>query len=178
MASRSRARKHTAVSAKEPREERAYATGIQALLWGRPLLLCYETLYAALKAGGVGLNHYRQFPNLKTAKDRFVNTPNNVSIDGYSAANVRNEPVVLKVPPIQEDRWYIVQVGDYFDEVVYNIGGINRHPDPARASEGHVELAARSERAVQPDDAALRRAGAHSERVVSLDGRETQSIVD
>jgi len=117
------------LTSQQIREERAYATGIQALLWGRPLILCLKTLYAGAKVGAVGINYYRKFPELKTAKDKFVNTPNNVSIDGYCAADLRTEPLVLKVPPLLEDRWYIVQVGDYFDEVVYNIGG-SKGPEP------------------------------------------------
>jgi len=36
-----------------------------------------KTAAAGIKVGGVGLNYYRKFPNLKTAKDRFINTPNN-----------------------------------------------------------------------------------------------------
>jgi hypothetical protein len=88
-----------------------------------------HTLSAGLKAGAAGLNYFRKFPNLKTASDRFVNTPNNVSIDGYAAADLAMEPVVVRVPPINEDRWYIVQIGDYYDQVVYNIAG-SKGPEP------------------------------------------------
>ena len=42
---------------------------------------------------------------------------------------MRDEPIVVKVPPIKDDRWYIVQISDYFDEIVYNIGGSNG-PEP------------------------------------------------
>jgi hypothetical protein len=111
------------------REERAYAAGIQVALWGRPLVDNVHTLAAALKAGAVGLNYFRKFPNLKTAADRFVNTPNNVSIDGYAAAELATEPVVVTVPSVSEKRWYIVQIGDYYDQVVYNIGG-SKGPEP------------------------------------------------
>lgn len=111
------------ISPEQAREERAYAIGIQAALWGRPFQLNLQTLYAGAKAGAVGVNYYRKFSDLKTAADKFVNTPNNVSIDGYAVAALVNEPVVLSVPPIKDNRWSIVQIGDYFDEVVYNIGG-------------------------------------------------------
>ena len=66
------------MSAEQAREERAYATGIQAALWGRPLVLYLKTLHAGLTAGAVGMNYYRKYSELKTAKDKFVNTPNNV----------------------------------------------------------------------------------------------------
>ena len=58
-----------------------------------------------------------------------MNTPNNVSIDAYGAADLSNEPLVLRVPPINEKRWYIVQVGDFYDQIVYNVGG-SKGPEP------------------------------------------------
>jgi hypothetical protein len=69
------------------------------------------------------VNDLRHFDDLKTATDRFVVTPNNVSIDSYGVADMRLEPVVISVPAIADDRWYIVQIGDHFDEIVENIGG-------------------------------------------------------
>lgn len=110
-------------------EEQAYAAGVQAALWGRPLVDYVNTFSAALKADGIGINYFRKFPDLKTAADKFVNTPNNVTIDAYAIADLTNEPVVLYVPPIKEKRWYIVQISDLYDQVVYNIGG-SRGPEP------------------------------------------------
>jgi hypothetical protein len=52
-----------------------------------------------------------------------VVTPNNVSIDGYGAADLRKEPIVLSVPSLPAPRWYLVQVGDMFDELVYDVAG-------------------------------------------------------
>ena len=37
--------------------------------------------------------------------------------------------VVISVAALREPRWYIVQIGDMFDEIVYNIGG-SRGPEP------------------------------------------------
>jgi len=111
------------MSPEQVREEKAYAAGIQAAIWGQPFVDNAHTLGAGLKAGAVGLNYYRKFPDLKTAADKFVNTPNNVSIDGYGAADLGTEPMVVSVPALTEKRWYIVQIGDYYDQVVYNIGG-------------------------------------------------------
>ncbi len=69
------------------RKKKAYAAGIQAALWGRPFVDNVHTLAAGLKADAVGLNYFRKFSDLKTAADKFVNTPNNVSIDAYAAAD-------------------------------------------------------------------------------------------
>jgi hypothetical protein len=117
------------MSADQAREEHAHAIGVQTAIWGRPFVDNVHTLYAGLKAGAVGLSYYRKFPNLKTAADKFVNTPNNVSIDGYACADLGSEPVVVRVPTLSQSRWYIVQIGDYYDQVVYNIGG-SKGPEP------------------------------------------------
>jgi hypothetical protein len=111
------------MSADQAREEKAYAAGIQTVLWGRPFVDNVNTLSAGLKAGAVGLNYFRKFSDLKTAADKFVNTPNNVSIDAYAAGDLSAEPLVVSVPVLTENRWYIVQIGDYYDQIVYNIGG-------------------------------------------------------
>ena len=99
------------LSPDQVREEKAYAAGVQVALWGRPFVDKVNTLSAGLKAGAVGLNYFRKFSNLKTATDKFVNTPNNVSIDAYAAADLTKEPLVVRVPTLTENRWYIVQTG-------------------------------------------------------------------
>lgn len=88
-----------------------------------------NTLAAGLKVGGIGLNYFRKYSDLKTAADRFVNTPNNVSIDAYAAGDLSAEPLVVNVPPLKENRWTIVQIGDYYDQIVANIGG-SKGADP------------------------------------------------
>jgi hypothetical protein len=79
--------------------------------------------------GGADLNAFRKFTALKTAKDRFVVTPNNVTIDAYANFDVTAEPVVVFVPRLSEPRWYLVQMGDAFDEVFRNVGG-TKGPQP------------------------------------------------
>lgn len=117
------------LTAEQAREEHAYAAGVQVALWGRPFVDNVNTSSAGLKAGAVGLNYFRKFSDLKTAADKFVNTPNNVSIDAYAAADLSGEPFVVNVPVLTEPRWTMVQIGDYYDQVVYNIGG-SKGPEP------------------------------------------------
>ncbi|WP_420995268.1 DUF1254 domain-containing protein [Cupriavidus sp. 30B13] len=105
------------------REENAYAIGLQAYLWGYPLREYGVVVPATVKAGGSYVNSLRKFAQLKSAKDRTIVTPNNVTIDAYGAFDVSREPAVVFVPRLNEPRWYIVQVGDHFDEVIHNIGG-------------------------------------------------------
>lgn len=106
------------------REEAAYAVGVQAYLWGVPFVEYGKTVDAGLKVGATAINTFRKYAELKSAKDRFVVTPNNVTIDSYAAFDVTDEPVVIFVPKLTPDRWYIVQLGDHFDEIFHNIGGI------------------------------------------------------
>jgi hypothetical protein len=111
------------MSADKAREEAAYTLGVQAYLWGVPFVEYAKTGVGGLKSHAVALNGFRKYPALKTAKDRFVVTPNNVTIDGYGICDLTDEPAVIYVPRLTEDRWYIVQLGDYYDEIFHNIGG-------------------------------------------------------
>jgi hypothetical protein len=111
------------MSPEQAREENAYAIGLQAYLWGFPLHEYSRTTPKAIEVGGAYLNDFRKYPELKTAKDRFVVTPNNVTIDAYATLDLTPEPVVVFVPALSEPRWYIVQIGDSFDEIARNVGG-------------------------------------------------------
>ena len=91
------------------------------------------TAESLARASGVGAEHlYQRLPKIHRTQDRqgqFVVTPNNVTIDAYGSFDVTAEPVVVFVPTLSEQRWYIVQIGDSFDEIVRNIGG-TKGPQP------------------------------------------------
>ncbi len=106
----------------QTKEELAYSLGFQACLWGRPLCEYMETIYPAMKNGGSHINSFHYFDKPKPSSIRFVRTPNNVTIDAYAAGDLREEPIVLVVPKQEDDRWSIVQIGDHFDNVAYNVG--------------------------------------------------------
>ena len=57
-----------------------------------------RTTLAGLAAGASHVNSWRKSADLKTAADRYVVTPNNVSIDAYGLVEVSVEPVVINVP--------------------------------------------------------------------------------
>ena len=78
--------------------------GVQAALWGRPFPEYLHSIYEGVKAGAAHLNYLHKFSALKTAADRYVNTPNNVSIDAYGNAEVGTEPVVISVAALREPR--------------------------------------------------------------------------
>ncbi|SDN10599.1 DUF1254 domain-containing protein [Pseudomonas jinjuensis] len=123
------ARTASAMSAEQAREEYAYALGIQAYAWGYPLVRYDMGGLRSIKAGVVNLNSFRKHTELKTARDRTVVTPNNVTIDAYARLDLRSEPFVLHVPQLPEKRWSLIQVGNMLDEVTANIGG-NAGPQP------------------------------------------------
>ena len=117
------------MSADQAREENAYAVGLSAYLWGFPLRYYGTTMPKTLQVGGIYLNEFRKFSDLKTAKDKFVVTPNNVTIDAYAHFDVSEEPDIIFVPTLAELRWYIVQFGDSFDEIIRNVAG-TKGPEP------------------------------------------------
>ena len=111
------------------REENAYAIGLQAYLWGYPLHYYSRTEPTSIEVGGAYINDFRRYTELKTAADKFVFTPNNVTIDAYATLDLTAEPVVIFVPALDKPRWYIVQIGDSFDEIARNIAG-TKGPQP------------------------------------------------
>ncbi len=113
----------------QAKEEQAYATAIQACLWGEPFRMYAKYAPVAVKSNSMGVNFYVKHTKLKTAEDRFVVTPNNVTIDAYTYTDLTKEPVVIFVPASSEKRWYVVQIGDSYDEVIYNVGGV-KGPQP------------------------------------------------
>ena len=56
-------------------------------------------------------------------------TPNNLTIDAYAIVDARDGLVVVFVHKLAERRWYIVQRGDAFDDVILDVGG-SREPSP------------------------------------------------
>jgi hypothetical protein len=107
----------------DAREENAYTLGVQAGLWGYPLGHRVEAFPAALQVHGIGLNSFQKFDRLKTAADRFVVTPNTLTLDAYAIVDVSDGPVVINVPVLRSPRWFVVQIGDAFDDVICNVGG-------------------------------------------------------
>src|SRR4051794_14904924 len=97
------------MSVEQAREENAYMLGVQAYLWGFPLHYYSRTTPKSIEVGGAYLNDFRKYTELKTARDRFVVTPNNVTIDAYATLDLTAEPGVIFVPALSESRWYLVQ---------------------------------------------------------------------
>ena len=73
--------------------------GVQAGLWGYPLATPGGRVPQLLsRRKALGHNSVSQFDDLKTAADRFVVTPNNLTIDATRMLDLVDGPVVLHVP--------------------------------------------------------------------------------
>ena len=84
------------------REENAYTLVVHAGLWGYPLAPRVEAFALTLNVKGIGLNCFQKFDRLKTAEDRFVVTPNTLTIDAYAIFDTSPGPVVMHVPKLDE----------------------------------------------------------------------------
>lgn len=105
-------------------EEDAYTLGVQAILWGYPMVRTARAAEAAVRMGTARVNAFGRMPERKTAGERSTGRPSGVTVDAHGWLDLRDGPVVLHVPALTERRWYIARIGDMFDEVAMNLGGI------------------------------------------------------
>lgn len=115
----------------EAREKWAYSLGIQAYIFGLPLVV-FEREYALRtdleKIARIRhrcpcdpVNVMGHKTNLATDKDVMPYAPNNDTV--YSAAMIdyRDEPVILSLPDI-DDRYWSLQVADPYTENLFYVG--------------------------------------------------------
>jgi hypothetical protein len=91
----------------------------EAYTYGFPMVEMYKTLYkqaidtssSDFKAAINRLGHSRK---VATPADRFVVTPNSDTPYSYAWLDVRQEPVVITLPRVEEGRYYSVQLIDLY----------------------------------------------------------------
>ena len=91
----------------------------EAIVFAYPMLFNYKTLWEQtqnqLFSGYTGgFNRYRHYTRSYTAADTDIVTPNNDSPYSWAWFDLRREPVVLRVPEVAADRYYVVQLFDLF----------------------------------------------------------------
>src|SRR4051794_39982779 len=112
----------------------------EAMVFAYPVLLNYKTIWEQtqdhLGAAFIGgFNRYRHYTHSYTAADTDIVTPNNDSPYSWAWFDVRREPVVLRVPEVGTDRYYVVQMFDLFTFNFAYVGGratgveAGGHPD-------------------------------------------------
>ncbi|MGQ9408110.1 DUF1254 domain-containing protein [Mycolicibacterium gilvum] len=103
-----------------PAEARAIAK--DAYAYGFPLVDNYRVQYSYFvdkedpEYKG-GWNQIHNTARLYTPEDKAIQTPNSDTPYSFVGADLRTEPLVLTVPPIQQDRYYSLQ---FIDGYTYN----------------------------------------------------------
>ncbi len=102
-----------------PTPQEAEAVAREAMVFAYPMLFNYKTIWEQTQdysssAFIGGFNHYRHYTHSYTSRDTDIVTPNNDSPYSWAWFDLRREPVVLRVPAVAEDRYYVVQMFDLF----------------------------------------------------------------
>ena len=101
----------------EPDEARAIAK--EAYIYGFPIVDSYRIQYAyfvdqANPEFKAPWNQIRNIPRVFTPEDRAVQTPNSDTPYSIVGLDLRAEPFVLTVPPMEKDRYFSVQLIDAY----------------------------------------------------------------
>ncbi len=108
--------------------ERIQALTTQAYIFSYPLIMNYATMYAqAIDAssssyvGGFGMfRHY----GLATPENKDIVSPNNDTPYSWAWLDLRAEPWVLEMPPVDPNRYYTSQVDDLWGFVLDSPGSV------------------------------------------------------
>jgi hypothetical protein len=100
-----------------PEEVRSIAK--EAYIYGYPLVDNYRIMHAYFVDQNnpeyKGLfNQIKNIPKVYTPEDKAVQTPNSDTPYSMLAFDLRAEPVVLTVPPIEKERYYSIQLIDLY----------------------------------------------------------------
>jgi len=115
----------TAQSGVDPAEVRAIAK--DAYIYGYPMVDSYRIQHAYfVDTGGPEYkgpwNHIINTPRVYTPADTAFVTPNSDTPYSWLGLDLRTEPMVLTMPPIDEKRYYSVQIIDGYTYIVDYIG--------------------------------------------------------
>ncbi|GFE82503.1 membrane protein [Steroidobacter agaridevorans] len=96
-------------------EELAYTIGLQAYIYGYPMMDLYRTMWETSFDPNRGhdrtINEFFFIRRLATHEDEWVVTPNNDTIYHRAFLDLRAEPIVLVIPPTGR-RFYWFPIGD------------------------------------------------------------------
>src|SRR5262245_39793990 len=102
----------TPLTAEQAREENAYTIGVQAYIYGYPVVELYRLRYArvfdpANKNRGL-LNEFSHARRLKDPSDKQVIFPNNDTLYSSAFLDLAAEPLILQVPDTN-GHYYVFQ---------------------------------------------------------------------
>jgi hypothetical protein len=99
--------------------EEARAIAKEAYIYGEPIVDNYRVQYAyfvdrANPEFKAPWNHIWNSARLFTPADKAIQTPNSDTLYSMIGADLRAEPIVLTVPAMEKDRYFSVQLIDYY----------------------------------------------------------------
>ena len=108
-------------------ESDARAIAKEAYLYAFAMLESYNTWYkqavdASAQEYTGGFNVFRHYSKPFTPANRDVVTPNNDTPYSLAWLDLRAEPLVLRVPAVPHDRYYVFQLVDLFTYIVGYVG--------------------------------------------------------
>lgn len=100
------------------------ATAKTAIIYGYPMVMNYAAIYeffidTTSSQYKCGFNEIYNTAHVATPADTAVVTPNSDTPYSFFCADLRAEPVVFAVPPVEKDRYFSVQLIDMY---TYNYG--------------------------------------------------------
>jgi hypothetical protein len=100
-----------------PAEARAIAK--EAYIYGSPMVDSYRVTFAYFVATGNPeykgpFNQIRNFARLMTPADKAVQTPNSDTAYSFLGLDLRAEPVVITVPKVTNNRYFVLQFVDTY----------------------------------------------------------------
>lgn len=109
----------TSVQAQDVAAAEARAIAKEAYVYGFPLVDNYRVQYAFFIDSGnsqfkAPMNQIMSLAGLATPADTAVQTPNSDTLYSLIGLDLRTEPVVLIIPPIEKDRYFSVQLIDWY----------------------------------------------------------------
>ena len=108
-----------------PEEARMIAK--EAYIYANPIVDNYRIMYTSFldvkNADYKGpWNQVINVPRVYTYEDRTVQTPNSDTPYSWLGLDLRNEPMVITVPPIEKDRYFSIQLIDMYTHIFSYIG--------------------------------------------------------
>jgi hypothetical protein len=105
-----------------PTPEQIRAIAEEAYIYGFPMVDNYRVQYAYFVNRSDpeykgGFNDIHNTARVYTPEDKAIQTPNSDTPYSFVGADLRTEPLVLTVPPIEQDRYYSLQ---FVDGYTYN----------------------------------------------------------
>lgn len=115
-------------------EEFAYLTGMQAYIYGFPAMTYANLRWQWIESGKgpvqMGVNEYWHSRELADPTLQYGGSPNRETPYSLAFLDLRKEPMILTVPPNPEERYYTLQLMDFYSDTVGYIGVRATHNRP------------------------------------------------